>query len=83
MHGTDINPNATNTSLRCAIGGYYTIGYQPMLECHKFDQNKITPNLTEYTALVIILTDRLNKPRERHKRNRDTFTKYNTFNHGQ
>lgn len=26
-----------------------------MVECHKFefDQNKTTPNLTEYTALVI------------------------------
>lgn len=38
-----------------------------MVECHKFDQSKTTPNLTEHTALGIILipqTDRLNKPRD-------------------
>lgn len=37
-----------------------------MVECHKFDKNKTTPNLTEHTELGMILIpqiDRLNKPR--------------------
>lgn len=36
-----------------------------MEKCHKFDQNKTTPNLTEHTTLGIILipqTNLLNKP---------------------